>query len=141
MNPRDFSRLASELVNATRAAELRTAISRAYYATYNVSVEMLRDMGFRINRGPGGHGEVRNYLSNCGDPEVTRVASQLSDLHHKRIRADYDLNRGDVENQTTARALVEQARRMIQILDQCRSDPRRTQIVRAMQDWERRISR
>ena len=140
MGPREFHRRASQLVGGTSPAEFRTAISRAYYATYNVAVEILQDMGFRINKGPAGHGDVQNRLSNCGDAEVMGVGSQLTDLHSRRIQADYRLDRTDVENIKTARALVEQARRMIQTLDGCRSDPRRGQVITAIQDWEQKVS-
>ena len=140
MDPREFHRLASHLVGGSSPAEFRTAIGRAYYATYNVAVEILEDMGFRISRGPAGHGEVQHRLSNSDDTEVMRVGSQLTDLHSRRIQADNRLDRTDVENIKTARALVEQARRMIQALDGCRSDPRRAQIVAAIQDWERKVS-
>jgi hypothetical protein len=141
MDPQEFLQLASELVRGSRAAELRTAISRAYYAVYNVSVEILAGMGFRIDRGPGGHGDVQKYLGNSRDPEVEKIGSQLVDLHGRRIRADYRLDNKDIENQKTARALVEQAGRMIRTLDECRSEPRRAQIINAIRDWERKVSR
>ena len=140
MDPKEFHRLASRLVGGTSPAEFRTAISRAYYAAYNVAVETLEDMNFRISKGPSGHGEVQNRLSNSGDTEVMKVGSQLTDLHSRRIQADYRLGRTDVENIKTARALVEQARRMIQTLDGCRSDPRRGQVITAIQDWEQKVS-
>lgn len=57
MNPRDFHRLAARLMTDFSPAAARTAISRAYYASYNVAVETLTEMGFRVSRGPAGHGE------------------------------------------------------------------------------------
>ena len=140
MDPREFHRLASQLVNDTSPASLCTAISRAYYASYNVAVGLLEDLGFRISKGPAGHGEVQHRLSNSEDTEVMQVGSQLTDLHSRRIQADYRLDRTDVENVKTARALVEQARRMIHTLDSCRSEPRRTQITTAIQNWEHKVS-
>jgi len=74
MNPREFQQLASKLANGNSPAEFRTAISRAYYAAYNVGVEVLEQMGFRISEGPAGHGEVRHHLNNSGDIEMMRVA-------------------------------------------------------------------
>jgi hypothetical protein len=140
MDPREFHRLASQLVGGTSPAEFRTAISRAYYAAYNVAVEILEDMGFRVSKGPAGHGEVQHRLSNSGNTDVIRVGSQLVDLHSRRIQADYRLDRTDVENLKTVRSLVEQARRMIQTLDGCRAEPQRTQIIAAIRDWERKVS-
>ena len=140
MDPREFHRLASQLVGGTTPAEFRTAISRAYYAVYNVAVQILEEMGFRINRGPAGHGEVQNRLGNSGETEVMKIGSQLTDLHSRRIHADYRLDRTDVENEKTVRTLVEQAGRMIRTLDGCRSSPRRAQIIAAIRDWERKVS-
>jgi hypothetical protein len=140
MNPREFQSLASQLVTGTSPAHLRTAISRAYYAAYNVAVEILDELGFPIQRSPSGHGEVQNRLSNSGDPEVMRVGSQLAGLHGKRIRADYRLDTGDVENQGTAQALVGQADRMIQILESCRTDPKREQLTEGIRNYEQRIA-
>jgi hypothetical protein len=97
-------------------------------------------MGFRLSSGPAGHGEVRNRLSNSGDPEVMRAGSQLGQLQNQRIAADYRLCHASVENPKTAQAVVQQARRMIQILDACFAEPKRTQIMQAMQAWERKIS-
>jgi len=139
MDPREFQTLASILVNGKTPAEIRTAISRAYYATHNVGSEILLRGGFRISEGPSGHGDVWNRLSNSGDTEVMKVGSQLSDLYAMRIHADYRLSRTDVENQKTAQGLVEQAKRMIKILDENFSGSKRPQIIKTIQDWEQKV--
>jgi len=136
MDPREFQTLASELVLRNRASDIRTAISRAYYAAYNVGVEILTELGFKISEGPSGHGEVRNRLNNSGDNEAAKVSSQLNTLHTKRLHADYRLNMKDIENQKTAEALVQLAGKMIKSLDACRSAPKRNQIIKAIQAWE-----
>jgi hypothetical protein len=110
------------------------------YATYHVGIALLEAMGFRLSSGPAGHGEVRNRLSNSGDPEVRRVGSQLGQLQSQRIAADYRLHNTSVENPKTAQAVVQQARRMIQILDACFAEPKRPQIMQAIQEWEQKIS-
>ena len=121
-------------------AELQSAIGRAYYAAYNVGFETLREMGFHISRGPGGHGKVRHHLSNSGNTEFKSIASQLQALHTKRIHADYRMDRRDVETQKTARTLVEQANRLIQTLDRCASGPQRAEIIQAIRDGKQKIS-
>jgi hypothetical protein len=136
MDPREFQVLASQLVSRNRPADIRTAISRAYYAVFNVGVEVLNEFGFTISEGPSGHGEVRFRLSNSGDSEVVKIGSKLKDLHTGRLHADYRLARKDVENQKVAQALVQLAEKMIQTLDECRSQPRRLQIIKAIRDWE-----
>jgi hypothetical protein len=140
MNPRDLCQLATRLVDGGSPAELRTAISRAYYAVYLVAVEHLEGMNFRISKGPGGHGEVQHHLNNSGDADLQHISSQLGDPHGRRIRADYHLDRRDVENPKTARALVIQALQMIETLDRSCSGERRIQIIQGITDWKRKIS-
>jgi len=136
MDPREFYTLASELVTRSRASEIRTAISRAYYAAHNVGAEILSEMGFRISKGSACHADVWNRLRNSSDLDVSKVGLQLAELHSKRILADYRLNQGEGENRVTVQALVEATRRMIKTLDECRSEPRRLQIIKAIRDWE-----
>lgn len=136
MDPREFHILASELVNRKRAADIRTAISRAYYAVFNVGVGILVELGFKVSEGTGGHGEVRHRLSNSGDSELAKVGSQLGDLQSRRIHADYRLAQKDIESQKVAEALVQLAGKMIRTLDECRSEPRRLQIIKSIRDWE-----
>jgi len=140
MDPREFLKVASDLVALAGAtpARIRTGINRAYYAAYNTGVELLIEMGCRIEKGPGGHGAVWKRLNNSGDAEVEKAGSQLWDLQGKRIKADYRLDNTDVEDQKTAQADVELARRIIRILDGCRNGSKRTQIIEAIRDWERK---
>ena len=141
MDPREFHKLATELVAGTTPARIRTAISRAYYAAHNVGVEVLTGMGCRIERGPASHAGVWERLNNCGDKEVIKAGSQLGDLQSKRNKADYRLDNKDIEVQKTAQVLVEQSRRIIQILDGCRGGSRSVQIKKEIQEWERKVGK
>ncbi|MCG3112569.1 MAG: hypothetical protein MCM46_12210 [Candidatus Manganitrophus sp. SB1] len=97
-------------------------------------------MGFKVQKGPGGHGEVQHRLHNCGDLEVMRVGSQLDELRVKRNKADYNMADKSVENQATAKACVEQSERMLTILDRCRQEPKRSQIVSGIKEYEQKIT-
>ena len=141
MDPREFQVLASELVLKNRASDIRTAISRAYYAVFNVGVEILTELGFKVSEGPSGHGDVRKRLSNSGDTEAAKIGAQLNNLHTRRLHADYRLNMKDVESQKNAEALVQLAGKMIKSLDECRSAPKRHRIIKAIQEWEVKIQR
>jgi predicted HD phosphohydrolase len=48
MDPRDFLKLAEQLVVAHQAgaAQFRTAIGRAYYSAFNVASQVLDQLGF-----------------------------------------------------------------------------------------------
>jgi len=136
MDPRHFQQLASELVNGSSVAHMRTAISRAYYASYNVSVEILKNMGFSISEGPSGHGQIQRYLNNCGNQNVNKIGSQIMDLHSRRIDADYRLNKTSVENPKTAKALVKQAEKMIDALDTHCFGSERISIIEAIKSYK-----
>jgi uncharacterized protein (UPF0332 family) len=131
VNPTDFHTLAQTLLKKQGAAECRTAISRAYYAAHHVAVRLLtKRIGASIGQGTNAHGNAMNCLSNSGDTEVMRLGNQLGDLYSKRIRADYYLDRTDVENLGTAAGYVEQARRMIEALELCSRDGERLDRMR-----------
>lgn len=141
MNPREFLKLASDLVAAGDPAKIRSAISRAYYAAHHVGADMLTQMGFRIERGPGRHDDVCRRLNNSGDAEVKKAGSQLGDLQSKRNKADYRLNNKEIESQKTAQVDVELARRIIQILDTCCNEPQKHRIIETIKDWERKVGK
>lgn len=140
MEPRDFLEVAKKLSQGGTAAEYRTAVSRAYYATFHVGAAFLKDIGCLISEGPQAHGEVRNDLSNCGDAELAGVGSQLADLHTKRIIADYRLSDVKYDNQKTSQAVTVQAERMIHALDRCGSGARRDDIAQALKAYLRKIN-
>jgi hypothetical protein len=139
MNPRDYQAFAERLmaVPTPSAADCRSAISRTYYACFNVGAEWLRASGFPIGRGAGAHGEVRHCLNNCGDPEVAAASSKLSDLHTERNRADYQLDRLDVERPKDARATVQKAATVIRALDVAFNGPGKARLQVSIQTWRR----
>lgn len=137
MDPHDFHSLAERLAGGATAAEYRTAVSRAYYAAFNVGAAHLRNLGFVIGRGAAAHSEVQRCLANAGDPAVAAAASDLGDLHSSRNRADYQLDRVDVEKAANASAVVALAADLIRTLDEAFQGPRRQQLQAAIQTWRR----
>jgi uncharacterized protein (UPF0332 family) len=77
MDPLEFQRLAERLAANPNAAELRTAISRAYYAAFHSACPFLTDAGFTPPRTATAHDEVQKRLNNCGQKEVQSAAAQL----------------------------------------------------------------
>ena len=137
MDPREFQRFAAATVGSGTPAACRTAISRAYYALFNVAGQILQGLGFRISKGAAAHGEVYKCLSNSGDSEVIHVGSELNDLHSYRIRADYHMDRTDIERLAIASDLVEVAGELIRTLDAAFAGPRRAQLQATIARWRR----
>ena len=135
MEPREFHILASTLVTEPKPAEIRTAVSRAYYAIFNMAEQFLINLGFRMPKN-NVHVAVQHRLQNCGDSEIMNVGSKLTDLHHKRVQADYRLNEKSIENQKTALTVIAQVDQMMELVENCLAEPRRQLIIAAIQKWE-----
>jgi len=137
MDPREFHALASRLASGPGPAEFRSAISRSYYGAFNVGADTLRDLGFPVGKGAAAHGEVQKCLWNAGDTAVAAAASQLDDLHSRRNRADYRLDRADAESAINARAAVDIAGQTIETIDRRFSSTQRAQLQATIQQWRR----
>jgi uncharacterized protein (UPF0332 family) len=131
MDPKHFLDLARQLSARDDAPACRTAISRAYYAAYHVAAGMLKNrIGVRIPSGVGGHGAVQDCLALCEDPDVKRVGHRIATLYSDRVRADYRLDRRDVETARNARLRVDAAQVIIGILGKCLGDNARLEAMR-----------
>lgn len=122
MDPRDFHALALRLASGPGAAEYRSAISRSYYAAFNVGATTLRGLGFPIGKGAA-HGEVQKCLWNAGDAAVSTAVSVLDELHSRRNRADYQLERADAESAVNAQAAARLSGEAIETIDRVFSGP------------------
>jgi len=141
MDPRDFLALARKLGSATAPAELRTAISRAYYSVFNIACETIRNLGCEVSRGSDAHGYIRSQLSNCSSDELKKAGVSIGTLHNHRIRADYELQECNVENPNTARLMVKLADMVISTLDShVREKAKKEQFKRSLREYEQKIT-
>jgi len=88
------------------AADLRTAISRAYYATFLTAVAFLNDLGYSVTDSSKCHGAVKTALIQSNEVKLERVASDYGTLGTYRRKADYDLDSKDVENLSRAEEML-----------------------------------
>ena len=123
MDPRSFLQLALVLKGGHGAPEsYRSAISRAYYAAFNVGVETLKAIGIQVSEGPAGHGELRHCLGASGDPDLDDASGLLGTLHGRRRRADYRMDDIDSETRNEADIAYLESRQIIETLDILRRD-------------------
>lgn len=131
MDPIQFLRLAEWLLNnQPHPAGWRSAMSRAYYAAHHVVKQFVESTGATILASSSAHADVWNLLVECDDPEIEQVGSDLSELHSKRIDADYRLNLPSAHNPKTAEFVVKQAKTVIEIVDQAQKDKVRFERVK-----------
>ena len=132
MNPKKFLDLAQALAfDSPHAAKLRTATSRAYYAAYGVSAQTLDSMGFSVLKSGSGHAQVQAYFGNSENDELKKIGSELGSLQTNRNHADYRLDDLKAENPNNVKAHVIQAKRIIDMLERCCTEPERLKIIKA----------
>ncbi len=124
MDPRAFRDLAIDLVTSQRAgaAYFRAAIGRAYYASFHVASDTLAKLGFPPARNSKGHTQVVRLLAQSGENRLQVVGGLLGDLYTKRLRADYQLDKPDVENLNSGKAAVETSIAIIDDLERFMED-------------------
>lgn len=136
MKPKEFQNLALRLSqHGTFPSEYRTAISRSYYAVYNLGIYLLKEMGFTISEKIGAHVVMCEHFRKSGDTELIEAAEKIQNLKIKRNHADYHLDRPDVEKKQNAIAHVYSADRLIIALEKQCYGKNRSQIVKSIQDW------
>ena len=136
MDPRDFLTTASELANKTSAtaADLRTAISRTYYAAFNTGLEHLAKLNQAWEN--LSYGEVARYLSNSGNSHIEIAGKNLERLHSLRITADYRMRDPRPENKDTVIFWIRRTRNIVDLLDQhCHESA----VANGIREYERKI--
>jgi hypothetical protein len=142
MDPRSFLHLALILKGGPGAPEsYRSAISRAYYAAFNVGVETLKAIGIQLSGGPAGHGELRHCLGAGGDPDLDDASGLLGTLHARRRRADYSMDDVDSETRKEADIAYLESRQIIDALDILRGDASKDAARTEMRRYARDVRR
>ncbi len=137
MDPRQFLEVARELAVDDSAAHNRTALSRGYYAVYNVACDMFSALGFDIERGYAGHEAIQSRLRQSGVDPLIHVGAQLYRLQAVRVRADYWMHDPFPERRATVARWLARAEQMIGALDTVMAQPAvRERVRRAVQTWE-----
>ena len=126
------------LTGGDGAPECRSAISRAYYATFLVAAAYLDRIGFAVQNSPSAHAAVQFALNNSGDTALRGVGTDLERLHGERRRADYAMKDRNPETREYAEEAVRLAASAIARLDDVRDSaaPERTgAIAVAVSQW------
>lgn len=98
MDPKRFLRTAQKLlVPSNDEADLRSAVSRAYYSAYHlIRIEILKQIKLTVIQQAGlggkrqmGHEKLCGALSGCH--ATSNLGVHLDGLRTARVKADYDL--------------------------------------------------
>ena len=130
MQPNEFLTIALDLAkDSPSAAAKRTAVSRAYYASYHIGANVIQALGGRVGGGPSAHGEVFKSLCGCGVREVEKLGEKIWNLHGWRRKADYDLRNTSVEKDINVQRVLLDATEIINNLEKiCLNSSEKDQI-------------
>jgi uncharacterized protein (UPF0332 family) len=127
MEPLDFIALAIRLSNGRNEADLRSAVSRAYYGAFHLARQFVQDCGVRFHRkeihGAEIHQKVRYCLSHSADVDAMFVGDRLGSLRGQRNKADYDLDSAEFRSATNVAARIRAAQEIVDALQRCRMEP------------------
>jgi uncharacterized protein (UPF0332 family) len=100
----EYLELAEELASRPNdEAASRTAISRAYYATFHTGREYLMRTGIFLDRSRNAHRQVQDALRT----QSAEIGQDLEQLHFWRKRADYDiLQFTDIDEQANSATIL-----------------------------------
>jgi uncharacterized protein (UPF0332 family) len=136
----DLFRLAGRLAAAPAAdeAQLRTAISRAYYSAFHLTKAYLGRLGLRVSHN---HGELQRLLAGSGHARAEIAGQRLTELHSFRIKADYDLANSTVGTQSQARECVELTADIHAILTEIDTETNRQVVRSGIEAYQRKVRR
>jgi uncharacterized protein (UPF0332 family) len=123
MTGRDFVACAEQFARGSTEAELRSAVSRAYYGAFHEALALLHACGIWLPKTEQVHVKVGYCLQDCGDPDGAEAGRALELLKSKRKVADYELDDHRFSASRAVRIEVARARRTLETFDQCRTQP------------------
>ena len=120
MEPAEFQAFAERIIesHAVEPAEIRTAISRAYYAAYHAAFNFLEAIGLSPRTDKWAHDDIFSHFANSGCEDLQRLGSTLGNLHNRRIEADYALSNLEIEKPEIAARVVARTARVLRELGQ-----------------------
>jgi uncharacterized protein (UPF0332 family) len=142
MTPTEFVTFAARLAAMAigNEAGIRTVVGRAYYGAFHLALAYLAELGVEVPANANAHGLVGRYFSGSAHPEAGRVARLLSDMHTMRIRADYRLSDARFQSFEIARRYVESAEDVRSLLDHCRQEPVRGEVLAGINAYLTRLN-
>lgn len=129
MKPKDFLDTAAFLMDFDPSdprsepteADCRTAVGRAYYASFLDARDLLESMGFHNLDGGNTHHLVKQYL-DYGGKRARKIAGKLSNLHQRRKNADYDIPLNPAFFPKDAQLAMRRADEIIKFISDCHSN-------------------
>jgi uncharacterized protein (UPF0332 family) len=127
MDPRDFLNISKQMFDKDdpSAAECRSAISRSYYAAFNVASSLIHELRISLDKQKDSHKEVIDLIAKGNDKRLERACHILLIQKELRRKADYRMEETSVETRQKASQAWVITSEAIKILDAVRADQAR----------------
>jgi hypothetical protein len=134
----DFISLAGRLAAGQNPSPVihRTVINRAYYGAMHLARQFLASIQVPFDE----RHNIHFFLCNSGHHEAEEAGKILEGLLDRRMRADYRLERADVESANFAQYAVEMAHEFRSYLDRCHTEPARGAVRSGIEAYRKRTS-
>ncbi len=140
MNPEDFQEFALAIIKGGRPVDCRVALSRSYYAVFNVAADLLRQAGCNIGFGADAHGKIpQHLLSVAADSDLPKAGSWLGEMKGVRNKADYRMSDTLIENRPTAELWIREASNQIAVLKAAFAGVNRAAILADLRLYETKM--
>lgn len=123
MTGKDFLSLAVRLSASAAEAELRSAVSRAYYGVFHTAHALLAGFGVDLPTSADAHEKLR-YCLDAGGTEDSQLAStKLDILRRDRNKADYSLRDAALFTRANVAARLQLAIEADALISRCATEP------------------
>ena len=119
---RDFIESARALAQSDRPCDLRSAVSRAYYASFHAALLICESQGIRFPKSIV-HTKMPQCFDNSNVPGAQKVGRKLASLRDDRNNADYDVADLLFEDSGEASDRIRVAETIIDEIDSLVSEP------------------
>jgi hypothetical protein len=136
MDPRDFLQVAVALSARPTEAERRTAVSRAYYASFHVALQLVDEKCGVVVPIHQAHVKLCYCLQHVGKNTDAYDAGRILDaLREARRIADYELSDNAPKKPSWAAFHVRQTQDIIDALDRCSVEPNLSVVIEAVRGY------
>lgn len=141
MNALDFLDTAIRLSASQRESDCRSAVSRAYYGVFHVTISFVEIAGISLPATGSVHEKLAWLLHAGNCSEIVQAGSILEILRKERNRADYDLNDARFRDSQNVRRTLLLAQEFVAVIAICEAEPIRSQIHAHMRAYAKNTLR
>lgn len=135
MNAHEFISVATQLLAGEAEGRLRSAVSRAYYGAFHVARQFLFECGVMVPIDFAAHRNVGWCLLNSSEPSIVEAGTRLESLRKIRNLADYELASTHFTRNAYAKAQVERAVRIVEVLSLYQAETARATVAPVIREY------